>query len=236
MKITPELVKYIQTAINVAQMVGIEELIIEPGMVRGMDVARTVAIIQDTDVPELPCGALGITRLKVLESRINVVGSMEDFVVEVTVKDGTKHAFSLSLKAKGTKIDYRCGDPTLIQAKKKINDPLVYKVKITPEAVELLQKGMSAMSTKTVAVICNSEGVSFELVDNNNDVFKHVFANSVEFLGEAQTANPPKFAYRYSAPLLLSVLKKGATEFDVGSVGLLKVKVEGLNVLLIPTE
>jgi hypothetical protein len=236
MKITPELVKYIQNAIKLAQLVGIEELIIEPGMVRGMDTARTVAIIQDSDVPELPCGALGITRLNVLNSRINVVGGMEDFNVDVTVKDGTTHAFSLTLKAKGTKIDYRCGDPTLIQAKRKINDPLRYKVSITPEMVDLLNKGMSAMSATSVAIICNSEGVSFELVDNNNDIFKHVFAETVETVDGSLMDTPPKFAYRYSAKLLLSVLKKEPTYFEIGTVGLLKVVVDGLSVLLIPVE
>jgi len=235
MKITPELAKYIQNVITIAQLVDIEDIIIEPGMVRGMNLARTAAIIHDQNVPEFPC-TLGLTRMHVLNSRLNIINTMENFNIDVVTREGTSHAMSLTLKAKGTKIDYRCGDPSLIQAKKKINDPLVYRVTVTPDFVDLLQRGIASMKSEAVSIICNSEGVSFELLDDNKDVFKHTFADNVELIGDTPSGNSAKFAYRYPAKLLLSVLKKEPTHFDVGAIGLIKMLVCGINVLLIPCE
>lgn len=242
MKLPKEKVEYIRDVINVAQLVGVESLIYEQGMVRGMHEDRIAAIIQNENVPPLfddnPEIAMGLSRLSFLNTRLNMVFDQETFSAEAVTKekDDAKYVFSLTLKAKGVKIDYRCADPSRIQAKKTINDPLQYSVPISPEFVNMLSKGISAMgSANVVTLISNEEGVSFEIADDEKDVFQHVFAESVEVIDPQVTTT--KFAHRYPAKLLLSVVKKNPEGIlKIGSVGLgvLRFDVQGIGVYLPP--
>lgn len=238
MKLDPQSLAYMLNAVKTAKLVGIENIIIEPDCVRAMDEARTVVIYQNEDVPAMEFNSIGLSRTDVLLSRYDIASSTQNFSVEFDTKENGDNTFasSLIMKGKGTKIDYRCGDPTKINAPKNINDSVRYRVALTEEAVVLLQKGAAAMSADNVSVISN-EGVSFELVDVNNDVFKHTFADSADLVpdSDGEVASTTKFAHRYPIKTLLAIFKtnpKGT--FDVGARGILSFQVNGLTVYVLP--
>lgn len=238
MKLSPNLVEYIQSVVRVCRLVGIESVIIEQGLVRGTHGDRTVALIHSEDVPDLPFGAIGLTRLDVLQSRFDVIKNVKNVSIEANLKDNTNFIFSLTMKGQGIKIDYRCSDPSKIEARRSVKDAMIHRVQINPDLISMLTKGISAMnigSAQTpdvVSIISNSEGVSIELVDVSNDVFKYIFAPSVEMIGQGATG---KFAHRYPAKLLLTILKDNPEgSFEVGSMGLLKASVNGFNVVVVP--
>ena len=231
MKLDQATVDYVLNVVKTAKMVGIENIIIEPDLVRAMDKDNTTVLYQDENVPALPFESIGITRVNDLLSRYEIAKTQPNLTIEAVVREGDDFAFSLTLKSKGVKIDYRCNSPAKIRAPRQVNDEMKFKVDLTGEAVLLLQKGQAAMGSEMVSVISN-DGVSFELADVGNDVFQHTFAPDAEPLTEDKNT---KFGYRYPAKTLLALFKNDPDgSFSVGAKGILKVPVNGLNVFVLP--
>ena len=63
MKLNVELIQYIETLVKTARSVGIEDLIIEPDLIRGMDEDQTIVLFHSTDVPVLPFTSIGLSRI-----------------------------------------------------------------------------------------------------------------------------------------------------------------------------
>jgi len=240
MNLDPTSLKYLQDVVRVCRLVGVDNVAIEPKMIRGMDDDQKVVIflndeglaIPNRKVPDFAFGSIGLSRLGVFQTRLDIARTQDKFTIEVVTKPDVPYVQSLVMKATGTKIDYRCMDPTKIKAPKKLNDVMKFRVKINAQAVTLLQKAVAAMSADVVTLISNSEGVSFELVDVNKDVFKHTFADDVEVLDDGKGVS---FAHRYPVKTLLSMFKEDpAGTFEVGGKGLLLFPIAGINVYVLP--
>ena len=224
MRLDDETLGYLQTVVNTALLVGIDNIIIEDGKVRAIDDNKTVVIFQDESVPEMDW-AIGLNRINVFTSRFDIIKTRDDARVEVTVDDDRGFVRSLVMKSKGIKVDYRCANPTTIQAPRQINDEILHRIPLTGEAVMLLQKGQAAMGADTVSVISNADGVAFELRDINNDVMSHTFVEG----------DHPNFAHRYPVKTLLAMFKSNSEgDFEIGKKGMLKFPVNGLDVYVIP--
>jgi len=231
MKISQDIIDFIETVVKTGQSVNIDNVIIESDMVRAIDDARTVVLYQSTDVPELPFGSIGLNRIGVFLSRLDIAKNRDDFTLDVIVGEGDEYARSILMRGTGTKIDYRCANPATIQAPRQINDKLAFRVNLNTEAVDLLNRGAVAMGSETVAVI-GDDGVSFELTDVNGDVFKHTFTANIEFL----TENPnDTFSHKYPVKTLLSLFKQNPNGyFEIGEKGILSITVNGLDIYVLP--
>lgn len=231
MKLDPEQIKFITKIVTTAQLVGIDGIIIEPDLVRGMDEDKTVVMLQDTNVVAMPFDSIGLNRISTFQSRYDIARIRDNFTIEAVVSDGDKFARSLTMKGKGVKIDYRCANPTTITAPKKIRDEAQQRVQLNGEAVLLYQKGLAAMGSEVVTIISN-DGVSFEFSDNNADVFNHKFADSTT---EIVSGSSDKFAHKYQAKVLSSLFKHDPDgSFTVGKAGTLNVEVNGVTITVMP--
>lgn len=232
MKLDAITISYLQTVVKTAKLVNIDSLIIEPNLVRAIADDNSVVILQNKDVPDMPFGSIGMNRLDVFASRYELLKMQEKFSVEADIDDDAKCVRSITMKAKGTKIDYRCAKPAAIKAPRQINDVLKHRVKISADSVVLLQKAVAAMSGPEHITLISNSGVSLELSDINNDVFKHSFMEEVETLTPDATG---KFAHRYFVKTLLPLLKQNLEiHFDVGAKGILAFYVNGLTVYVLP--
>jgi len=231
MKISEEQIKYIENVVKTGISINIDNIIIEPEMVRAIDDARTVVLYQNTNVPEMEFGSIGLNRINVFLSRLDIAKSRDDFTFDVIVNEEDEYARSIIMKGAGTRIDYRCANPATIQAPRQINDVLIYRIQLTPEAVMMLQRGQSAMGAEIASIVGN-DGVSFELTDINNDVFKHVFAPDIEYLSEDVAE---KFSHNYPVKTLLSLFKQNPEGyFEIGEKGILNIKVNDLDIYVLP--
>jgi len=232
MKLTTDEIIYIQKVVKTAQMVDIDNIIIEPNLVRAIDDDKTVVLFQDSDVPDMAFGSIGLNRISVFMSRLDIAKTQEGFTIELDNTNDSEYARALNMKAKGVKIDYRCANPSTIQAPRQVNDVLKYRVPLNAEAVVMLQKGQSAMSADTVTIISNKNGVSFEIVDINSDIFSYTFTDKVETLSDSNDIN---FAHRYPIKTLLPLFKQNPEGyFSVGQKGILSISVNGLNLFVLP--
>jgi hypothetical protein len=231
MKLDNATIKYLNNAVSVAQLVGIDDMIIEPGLVRAMDDAKTVIILQNEDVPDMLFGTIGLNRLSTYKTRYDVAHTQDNFTMDAVTDDNGEFVRSIAMKGKGIKIDYRCANPTTITAPKALKDEANYELALNGEGVMMFQKGMGAMGSENVTIICN-DGVFFEFADDNNDTFKYQFADDVKELVAGADA---KFVHKYPAKVLLALFKNDSSaSFTIGKQGTLSVSVNGLNVTVLP--
>ncbi len=231
MKLDTTAIEYIQRVVKTAQMVNIENIIIEPGAVRAIDDNKTVMLYQNKDVPDFPFGSIGLNRISDFTSRLDIVNGKDSFSVVADVDADSEYVSMLTMKSSGIKVSYRCANPTTILAPKQINDTLKYRIGLNSDAVQLLQKGQAAMGSDDVAINSSTSGVSFDITDINNDLFEHTFTTEVESLDGDDTI----FVNRYPIKILLPLFKHDPTAyFDIGQKGILRITVHGLSVFVLP--
>lgn len=224
MKLEKKPLELIWRVVLTAKLVNIDNVIIEEGRIRGIDENRTVVLFHEDEDITLDVGSLGITRIDTLLSRLNLVMGRDDFNVDVKVDDTKGFIRSLTMKAKGTRVEYRCADPAHVAAPRVINDVMQAKVMLPQPDAVLLQDGAKAMGNAELVTIKNvKDEVMFELEDVNGDVFDRVFAKGVQH----------EFSHKYPVRTILALLKNGG-EFEIGQKGMLKVVNEELGVLILP--
>lgn len=234
MKLTSDLIEFIENVVKTGQSVNIENAIIdaETGAVRGIDEDRTVVMFHNEDVPSFPVGSIGLSRVGIFLSRLNIVKGREGFDVdaEIVSLGDDDYVKALHMKSADTKVDFRCANPESIKAPKQINDTIIYSVQLNSEAVSVLQAAAAAMGSDSVSVIGN-DGVAFELEDITEDKFRHVFAPDSISSGDGTGT----FAHKYPVKTLLALFKQNPNGvFEIGEKGILRIAVNGLNIYVLP--
>lgn len=238
---------YIENVLRTAQIVNIDNVVICPDGVAGIDSDRRVVMLQTESVPSFPFGAIGVNRIDVFLSRLALAKSCDNFSVqyEAATDQNTKADFARQIvfKGDGVKVEYRCAHPrTILTAfsekgtfPKNFNDPRRFSVQLTPEAALLLTKATSAMGADLVTLVSDDDGVHLKLSDINSDEFSHTFAPALKEVGEA--TGKTAFSQMYPAKLLLSLFKQNSqATLYLGQRGTLSMSVNDLNVIVIPTR
>lgn len=236
MKLDQTSLNYISAVIRTAELVKIGNIIIEPGRVRAIDDDRTIVIFHEQDVPDMPFGAIGINRINVFNDRLELAKSQDNFSVEVEVRDAESDApwaKALTFKGKGIKVEYRCANPKTIQAPKTLSDGEKYAIRMTADALALMNKGVSAMKADSVTIFGTNEGVFFEMADINGDALTYRFGDVAEDLVDGEDV---EFSNKYPVKTLIPVLKLlPNAEVIITNRGLIKLKANGLTIYAIPS-
>ena len=235
--LTDDLIKYIEKAVNVAKIAGIDNLIIETDRVRAMDEDATIFICHNEDVPDLPFGAMGMTRIGVFSSRLDIASSMGDVSVIASIDESNPQSTfvrALQLKGKGVKVDYRCANPTTLKAPKQVADPKCYSAVMSAAAVQMMVKGQSAMAADDVTFIGSMDGVQLEIKDNNSDALTYQVDDMVT-IENAEIAKSPDFFFRYPIKTITALFKQNQDgRFYITSKGIAVISVDDLTVYVMP--
>lgn len=233
MKLTQPIIDKIQNITQVAQLVGIDSVIIEKEMVRAINDEKVVMIFHSEDI-DLPFGAIALNRLSSFASRLELAQAGEKFEIEAVTGTDEEYAKSLVMKNKKSKIEYRCANPSVIKAPRQIQDTMKVQVTLTPSDVNTLAKAVSAMGADMVEIISDSKGAQFKMTDINKDAFTHDITDLVKAVAGSKE-DAINFTWRYPAKILLQIFKKQPdSTFMIGTNGLLNIAVSGINLFIIP--
>jgi len=238
MVLSSPVVTLIKNTIMAASYVGIEEVIIEQGIARGMRPDRIIILSQRNDI-ELPFTSLTMGRLETFKNRLAMVESQPGFTLDVTLDEANEEVLSVSLKATGINIDYRCMQLKMVhndkdkKVPKELGDIMNYRIKLTNSTIQLLSKAQTAMSADSLTLLKDDKGVAFQFIEaSTRDKFVHVLTTDTEKLNDSAKNS---FAVRYPARLLLSLFKlDGEASFTVGEKGVLKINVNGFTAFVVP--
>lgn len=233
---------YIKQIADVAKLVNISELIIEPGQVRGISEDRTALIMHTADVVPLSCSSIAISRINTLLFRLSIVQDKPGFACCASMvvdamqsnKVGAIDVYPqlLTMTSKGSKIDFRCANPNLLRIPKSLNDVKTHTVKMNSDAVDVLSRGQAAMSSDEVALSYKDGAITFEFKDVNGDLFTHDVTTDVRTIGSEASA---QFYYKYPIKTLLPLFKRNPDGyFNMSSKGVLYIMVNGITVVVLP--
>lgn len=235
-KLSKTVLDYIEKVVGVAKLAGIDTVIIETDRVRGVDDDKTVFILQNEDVPDLPFGAMGMTRISVWSSRYDIAKSTASYSVEANIDDENKDepsfVRSLSLKGKGIKIDYRCANPKTIKSPREIADPITHRIKMTSDAVNMMTRGQAAMAAEEVSFFGSKTGVCLEMKDTNSDALTYEFADTIDLENGHTVVD---FHHRYPLKTITALFKQNPDgHFLLTTKGMMFITVNDINVVVFP--
>lgn len=233
MKLEKEEIVQLQSILTAAQVIGVDDIVIEPDKIRAMDEKKTVVIFHQSDIPQFGFGSLGLTRINSFMKRVDIVKSQENFIIDTMESQDGSWVQSLLLKAKGTKIQHNCNKPEIIQVPKQIGDAMTYQLHLNAEGVMMLQKGRDAMKgNENVIIQSNSDGVCFKFSDDSGDNFTYTFADEVVNINGGKGTD---FITKLPTKTLLSMFKTNTEgTIEIGGKGTLKFNVEGFDVYVLP--
>jgi len=243
MKLTQDSIGQLETLLQTANIAGIEKMIIAEGTIRGIDEKQTTVIIAKENVPDFGKLSVGMNRLSVLMSRVNLVKSTGEYQVEAVASKNGKDVSHLSLSSKDTSVQYRCASVEAIKnVPKAINDKLQWLVEIPGKSVGLVTMAISAMNTDNLILTAKKDGsIYFEAIDTNNDMFSTKFADAASWIPPEDDEPASKsFSYNYLVKTVLPLLKaasnNGANNVNVmvGEKGILTIIVNSYDFFVVP--
>jgi len=231
MKLSSTDVQHLNNILNTCAIAGIEAVLIDEGVVRGINEGKTAVLISDLNVPAFP-QKVAFTRLSSLRNRIALFS--DSLVIDAKESDRGE-INSLEMASGKSKAQFRCTPTMLVKPPKIINDEDFVRLTFSKDELKTLLNASKVMGSKKIAIMIKSSGeVSFSASDESNDVFTSSVDAEAEFINDAST-----IYHDYPTDILSAVLKKASDDFDtlviiMGEAGTMTVKVNGHNVTVLP--
>lgn len=230
MKLDETTIALIEEATRTAHSLGIDDIIFDKGRVRCMSEERTVVIIQDLVDFEMPFESLGITRIGLFLSRLNIVKDQADYSISIK-SDDADVVQSMTMSCKGTKIEFRCSGAGTINAPKSVSDPSECIITLDRSVDSIISKAQSAMGATNITIINNKDGITFKMIDVNSDTFTH----NVPCQYSVDNDIDYHFSNNYPIKLVLQLFKGVENpKFAVGQKGILRAKLNGITTFILP--
>jgi hypothetical protein len=232
-------VKKLGEIITLAKTIGIEGIIIDGNSVRGQSVDG-LFIITDHNIEQFKKTPIGITRVSVLFSRLNLIAENKKAPkVELEFKErdnGDKIVMRLKIKNNRTTIDFRCGDPLMIKTKQTLKDALIYSFDLSEETIDLMIRSNAAMQTDKIKLILDNEKVYFNINDTEGDSLKHLVSEAVTLSDPTKTSFLVSLKHKIVLPLFKLALKeKDKINIKISEIrNVITFELNGINVYIMP--
>jgi hypothetical protein len=238
MQLSKETIKLIQNAVKTARVLKLDSIAVEEEQIRALNANHTIMVCEK-DVPELEFTGLGIGRVQVLQSRLAMLEGEDDFVIEATLlPNGVVR--QLDISAGGTKVEYRCANPSSIKAPRNMKVPDMWSFTINEKTLNMLSKACSSVSSESVTIRSNSKGEMLMTItdESTNDKFTQRFDADVQNVDDED--GTLEFEFRYQIETFLMGLKGTGSDKDgnivvnLTQVGGIKTVLNNTTVYIIP--
>lgn len=243
-KLPKEATQYLSTLFQVCSMCEIDSVAIEKEIVRGKaeNDERGIFIMEYDNIPDLGV-TLGIRDIKTLKARLSILDE-NDLKIAYSTKDkdnGDKFIHRMQMSSKKTKVEYTCCDPTRIEAPRRLPDADTFSFKLTEETIKIMNKLKTAIAGVEM-ISFNSEkdgSVKFIVTADNGDVFDHTVAETHEKLDP--NSNKQHFYHSYKIKYVYGLFRaaldlEGETHITLSSRGIIKIRVKGFTIRIVPEE
>jgi hypothetical protein len=236
MKITKETQKIIKNAIEIATTLGVENIVMDKFSLRGENKELGIAIILPTQDMDLEFDAIGLGRIALLKSRLQMLDGAEIQFDTMDKSDATIVS-KLTIALGKTKIGFKCQDPKLINAPKAINDPIFYEMNLNESDVETLIKGIGTMSSDTVNFSTDDDTIFVKISDVQGDMFTHELDSKVELKDDSAPSLSKSYKSKTLRTIFTNYIRKDDNNILPLSItrrGVMKLVILGMNIYLFP--
>lgn len=237
MQLSQSDVTFLVAAIQTADKLDINSIIIEPESVRAIDDGRTVLILSNSQSNKTftQFGTIYINRVSTFVDRWKMMTSTgKSISVDAQMGGPVTGQFvqTLIMRAGRNKVDFRCSNPSTSRIPRQLVGNPGITSKFNEETISMLGSGKTAMATKLATLYLNNGELQFILKDVNSDEL--VIDTNEEIIYHKPGIN---FVHKYSLPSLLSAMKGSTSQqLSVNDRGILTVPVNGLDVHIMPLE
>lgn len=242
MKLEKSVIDYMTNIVNTANAIGIEDVVLDDTSVLGSAPNNVVAIIHKRDTEEnpveLPFSKVGLARIPLLVSRLNVLKSVDQFAMDVVVDEEEKFVRMIKLSAKNyASAEYRCANCDTINKSSKVNDVPRFEIKVSSSLLTELNKIMVGWSNKgnrdIVMITGTEDGVYLEKTDSARDKVSFLFDTQARAVNEKDEVE--NFSFKYLGGVLKDILSVSPNmEVRIGKRGTLFFNINGLNAVMAP--
>lgn len=225
MKLSNNDIKNIDELLTVCASLGIDMILIDDGLISGINAEKSCILISKNNVPNFNGNKVCLSRLGMLNARINLLKNGKNF--SITTKENDKKEISqLEISNSGAKVQFRCMSSNLMKAPKGINDPACWILSISKQELETLLGAVRVMGSKKIIISNKSDGCYIECLDVNNDVFSIKLECEVIWVNEEQNEPTSKIFVNYYAtdvliPLLKLSINSDNIDLVIGELGTL---------------
>ena len=236
MKLTTQDTANLLSILSTCSIGGIESIIIEDGVARGINEARTyILITTDSDIPRFP-QKIGLSRLSSLRQRLELFTGNSGTVIEAKESERGEIS-SLEISAGRNKVQFRCTSTMLIKAPKNVNDDPIFKVFVSRDELKMILNAVKVMGGKTVQLIIKKDrSAQFILSDSTNDVFTIALETPIELWPNVEEQD--SVVHYHHADIFHSVMRAipdaDITAFTVGVQGTIRTKIHGHSITVMP--
>lgn len=236
-KITKDTQTIIKNAVEIASTLGIETLVMDEISLRGENKELGVCIIMPTKDIELEFNSIGISRVPLLKSRMQLLDKSD--ITFDTFKRDSDDIIVASLKfAQGrTALSFKCGDPKLIQAPKVINDPLFYEMNLIDGDVETIIKGIGTMSSEGINFSTTDEKIFIKISDTEGDMFVHELEGDATLLDDSAPSLNKTYKAKTLRTIFTNYIRKDDNNILPVSVtrrGIMRISVLNMHIYVFP--
>lgn len=206
MKLTTTDISALKNILSIADLIGVEALVIEAGKVSGINPDKTALILSDQNIPVLDESVkLGLSRLKELRSRLDLFAI--DGNLSIDLKENTKKEISqIELKGTGASVQYRCTSPNVIKYPKNVVDDVVRTLTIQKAQAQLILNAGKVMGADNISfTFKKKDEVQVEFTDSTQDTFSLTLLDPSVKVDESDS-NVVYFVFNVFAPLLRTAI------------------------------
>lgn len=231
MQLNPTDVQHLLSILNAAKLANIDALLITDGKVRGVNEDRSAALLTNDNAPVVGDLKLGLSRLKVLQDRINLFAG-EGLKIELKA-NSKKDVTQIELSKKGGKATFRATASSIFTGKvpDSINFTPAREVVITKDELDQINKARKTIDGKFLVINFKPKNVvAIELTDSNQETVTIELENPANVLGDLDSQ-----VFYYSADLFLKLVKElgDPATLVIDEIGSFKVDVEGQEIFVI---
>lgn len=207
---------------------GINSIIIEDGVIRGVNESRNFAIISAVNVPKLP-QKMGISNLAALKQRLEL---FNELTPALEAKESDRGEISaIDISAGRNKAQFRCTSTSLIKAPKTINDEISALVKIDKSELKIIL-GSLKMTDADHAQLVIDKNFSVSIKLNNTNSFECGLESKAIAAGDNELE---PCVHSYDPDMLQSVLRnRGDVELLIGVAGTIRTIINEHVVVIMP--
>lgn len=210
----------------------INDVVIEDGVVYGVNDSKSVAIISDFKIPNLGQKA-GFMNIKLLKS---ILDTFRDTELSVDSEETDRGEIrSIAVKSGRSKAEFRCTSTALLKPPRKINDATFCKVVVEKDEMALVLNMIKTFGPKSVTICIKSNGnTSIQGSSAGGNNFQVDLRNTAVFEGDAETV-----VHHYLPNIFASIMREMNSHLDnfymnFGELGSLGSKLNGHDFIILP--
>ena len=242
MKLSQDSIKQLTSLLSIANVSGIDRIIINSSSIRGIDSKKTLLLIDSNDGKiDLDGANMAISRPGTLASMMNLIGKDGDDKLNVEiVRDASgSDVVSLKLVGNNSKAEFRCAATEIGDAiPRALNSVPSWEFALSGETVTQVVAAASALGADRVGLMYKNGEMSFEVQYSNTDSIVTRATSDIHWLREDEPAQN-SFYHIVPCKSLFPLLKVATSDNDfinvvVGSAGVVTFEVKKLKMFVLP--